>query len=163
MLYEVYSDKSAVWSLGFLKHSVQSAIIIRPAEGSFHLPPLSTISFLPSVFRRSASLYGNMVLSIIAYGCNPSLSQDLPQRLAVVSLVQPQSFWLSFPFAYPYPVHSAQDMSLIVVVGLANRKSERIAFRINYEMPFKPLNPMFSRVSCLFFTPLFDFTTLASW
>lgn len=48
------------------------------------------------------------------------------------------------------------------MVGTTYMEVQRIAVGINHEMPFEPINLMFSGVSYLMFRPLFDLMTDAS-
>lgn len=88
--------------------------------------------------------YGSVIGAIRDIRDDASFSEFSPMRFVVVSFVESQPFRSTFPLPNPDTVNSFDKMPLIIMIGAADMKIQRIAVGINDEMAFQPFNPVFS-------------------
>ena len=104
-----------------------------------------------------------MIAAIRRIRDDPTLTQLLPERLAIVTFIETQSLGTTTAFPDLDAIDRFQDFPLVIPVGFAQSEIERIAVGVNHQVAFEPVNTVFPRIPYLVFAPFFDFTTLASW
>lgn len=82
----------------------------------------------------------------------------MANRVAVIPFIRSETHQL----ADTDTVNCLKRKVLITPVGSPTDNRQKVTLPINYNTPFETINTMFSRVSAVFLTPFFDFTTEAS-
>lgn len=144
MLQEKDSHERPIRFLPVLQHAVQAPPIIEPTERPFHFPALTTISFVMTIFRGTTTGNRDMILAIGREGNNPALSQGAAVRLAIVPFIQAQAFGVAFAFADANTIDRLQQFDEIIAVGSTEREVEGMPMRVDHEVAFEPVNPVFS-------------------
>lgn len=103
----VDSHEYPIGALGFLEHTINPAVIVCPAEGSFHFPPLPRIPSLARVFRRPTSKDCLMVTASGSNGNDTTLPQLTAMRFAVIALIQAEPLGFTLTPAYSDAVNGA--------------------------------------------------------
>ena len=142
--------------MGAMLHkAVNPAIVVEPVETPLHLPALAGVAGLARFGRKES---GTIVPAPRNAGMDVSRKEIMAERVAVISFVRANPCGLPDNDA----VNSAERQRLVMAVGAGDNQRKKVPPRINDNTPFYPIDTMFSRVSAVFLTPFFDFTTDAS-
>jgi len=87
VLQEKDSHERPIRFLPVLQHAVQAPPIIEPTERPFHFPALTTIPFVLTIFRGTATGHRDVILAIGREGNNPALTQGAAVRFAIVAFI----------------------------------------------------------------------------
>lgn len=72
------------------------------------------------------------------------MTQLLSERLTVIALIQTQTLGPPPAFADPDTINGLQDFTLVIPVGFAQSKIERIAVGVNHQVAFEAANTVFA-------------------
>jgi hypothetical protein len=163
VLQEIDSHERSIRFLPVFQHAIQTPAIVEPTERPFHLPALATIPPVMPISGGPATRNRDMILAVGREGNNPALPQGATMRFTIVPFVQTQALGLSVAFADANTINWLQQLNEVISVGGTEREVERVAIGLDHQVPFQPVNAVFSRVANFFFCPVLAFTTLASW
>lgn len=155
-------DKSGIRTLSIFKKAIKSAIVVDPAEGTFNLPALAAVFFMSNIFWRTSARFRDMIFTKRNDGDDSALAQGAAMALAVKTLVQPQSFGAAPTFANMDSINGFKQLGCVMSIGRAQSHIQWMTIAVNHQMPFEAFYMVLSRISNMFFRPLFDLTTLAS-
>lgn len=144
MLQEKDSHERPIRFLPVLQHAVQAPSVIEPTKRSFHFPALATIPFVMTIFGGTATGNRDMILAIGRKGNNPALTQGAAVRFAIVPLIQAQAFGFPFASADANAINRLQQLDEIIAVGSTKSEVEGMPMRVDHEVAFEPVNPVFS-------------------
>ena len=108
MLDEEYPQKCPVRFLALFEQAIHPAIIIQPTKRPFDFPPLATVPFFPSIFRRTAQRLRDMVIAIRDDRNDSALAQGTAMGFAIVAFIQAQALGPTATAANPDTVHRFQ-------------------------------------------------------
>lgn len=114
------------------------------------------------IFGRTAFRFGDMILAIRDNRHDAALAQFTAMRLAVVALVQTQSFRSPPTLANVNTVNGRQQLGDVIAICFAQSEVQWMTIGINHQVSLQAFDPVFSRVSDLVVCPLLDLITLAS-
>jgi hypothetical protein len=157
------SHEGTIGFLAMFQHRVQSPMDVEPTERPLHFPPLAAITPVVTIFGRTPTRKGDMVLTIGDDGNDAALTQGAAVRFAIVAFVQPQAFRFALPLADANAIDRLQQFDEVITVRFTQGEVQRMPIGLNDQMPFQPFNPVLSRVADFLIRPFLDLTTLASW
>jgi hypothetical protein len=75
---------------------------------------------------------------------DPTLTKLLPERFAIVPFIDSQAFRAPSSFANFDAIERFEDFTLVVPVGFAQSKVERITVGVDDQVAFEAVNTVFS-------------------
>ena len=147
--------ESLVGTSALFHKAVNPAVVVEPVEAPLHLPTLTGIAGVSAFGRNKGS---TIVPAPRNTGMDISGKKGLTECVAVISFVRSEAYGCSDGNT----INRAQCKVLIIAIGSPADNRQKIAPSVNDNTPFYPIDTMFSRVSAVFLTPFFDFTTEAS-
>ena len=141
---EIDSHKGAIRFLTLFKKTIQAIAIVKPSEVSLDFPTLPTVTFLALIFRRSPFGNRHPVLTILGIRYYSTFPEFSPELVAIVAFIETHALRTTNSLTDLDAIYRFNDLALVMPVGFAQSKVERIAVGVNDQVAFEAVQTVFS-------------------